>query len=352
MNNDTSYLSILCIYCNGTYFDLSSISNAVITTIAWFLLDCASYQYILGRDCRNKRGVSNADVNGPYNEFILNQYAQNDIDHIHGLNFFYLENTENIIINTASRANIYIGDTLNLMINCNVGTHTKCFNLNITSQLDPTLYALLDEGWNLDCNDDVSCENFKIIFDVNASNPNDDYIQCDITNIKTTIDPNCLFLSFSPTAASDAPSIVPSNAPSAAPSFVPSNAPSDTPSNTPTAPPSIAPTNAPIDVPTYAPSLSPSSPPTNIPSQTPSNTPTTPPSSAPTFLPTIHPTNSTHNPTLSPSVPPSDAPSLAPSFAPTKFPTKSNSFDKKEAIQYIIEYLREMDIDGDISDKL
>eukprot|EP01084_Bolivina_argentea_P258203 435198_1 len=334
-DNKQLYLSILCIsggltgaltkQCANDY-NLTFFDNVIITKSDLF-----------------KTYRPKSTIIGPKYNFIRNNYGS------YGRILYYLNNTnKQITLNSVINSKLFIGDNINLKINC-IEPYVECTASEIYSTIDITTITNIYEcGWNITC-DLCQTNTFEFYFpninnkictyyddqskitdcsEYDAFNTN---LQCSTLSptFSPTISPtdNTFAPTYSPTIS---PSISPTNIPTKitiSPTLSPTISPTITPSNTPTQPPSISPSNSP----TQPPSISPTQPPTNIPSWS----PVLPPSIAPTFTPSITPTLApTIPPTLSPSYTPTLAPSITPTFSPTMAPISIKDYNQYFEIIY------------------
>ena len=97
MTNDLSYVSIICFYCYQIQFNLSKTSNVALTLISTLV-----------------NGVTDSNIIGPNNNFILNWYGNSMWGSDEQTINFYINNTHHISANGIHQSNVYLGNNLNM----------------------------------------------------------------------------------------------------------------------------------------------------------------------------------------------------------------------------------------------
>eukprot|EP01083_Nonionella_stella_P113664 335132_1 len=276
MNGDV-LLSMLCLTCNYISLNLSSIENMVLTSAV-------------------KNSVLSINVFGSQNYFKLNSYD------LCKDNTFNLEATNKITLNSVAKyGTVYLGNRLDVTINCGANPLYPCASANIYSSLQPSELRLgLGNGyWNLNCAHNPLTIHF------------DQYL-CIYQNYTS----NCTFMTLTPTVDPTQETWQPTRTHT----INPTQHPTTNPAPNPTVNPTYQPPNPTVN-PTYQPP-NPTVNPTYQPPRTPSTNPTD-------F--TLYPTeNPTKNPIVNPSTFPTDDPSMNPtnmSVYPTEDPTKDPIMD-------------------------
>eukprot|EP01083_Nonionella_stella_P079280 217392_1 len=237
---DANTLSIVCLRCWVTIFQLGTVQNAVLS-------DGSCYMWY-------------STIYGPQNVFQVNTMSYTST------NEYQLIDTQTVIINSlGSNAKVYLGNASDVHINCQKGLYYGCGNANSniwsTLQQHEIQLAHARTGyWDID-----TPSALLIHFDF-------ELYACEFLNYVS----NCSFLFYPTAQPTEAPTEI---------TDVPTSA-----TSRPTMNPTISPTDVPTEL-TNDPTISPYTSPTHAPNNAPSYTPTSAPTSAPTYTPSRAPTD-------------------------------------------------------------